>query len=62
MDGQFSLVANVRHLSTGYISHQFHFVFDDLFDTFIHKKDNDSTIEMICSDLFNINRYCYAEE
>ena len=32
-DEHSTLVANVRHLSTNYISPQFHVVFDDLFET-----------------------------
>ena len=38
-DDHSSLVKNVRNLSTGYISPQFHLVFDDLFETFIRTKD-----------------------
>jgi hypothetical protein len=32
-DQHSSLVPNVRHLTTGFVSHQFHVMFDDLFDT-----------------------------
>ena len=45
------LVANVQYLSTGYISLQFHLVFDDLFEEVIFQGDNDSTIEAICSEI-----------
>ena len=45
------LVANVQYLSTGYISLQFHLVFDDLFEEVICQGDNDSTIEAICSEI-----------
>ena len=34
-DEHLSLVANVCHLSTGYISPQFYVIFDDLFETVI---------------------------
>ena len=56
------LVANVRHLSTGHISPQFHLVFDDLFETVFHEGDNDVVIDAICNDLFEFNRDWYAEE
>jgi hypothetical protein len=32
-DEHSSMVANVQHLTTGYISSQFHVVFDNLFET-----------------------------
>ena len=34
----YSLVANLRNFSTGYISPQFHWLFNDLFDTVICTK------------------------
>ena len=55
-------MANVKHISTGYISPRFYLVFDYLFEAFIQQGDNNSTIEAICSDLFYINQYWYAEE
>ena len=39
-DEHSSLVENVCNLSTGYISTRFHLVFDDLFKTDIHTKDD----------------------
>ena len=39
-DDHSSLVANVNNLITGYISPQFHLVFDDLFETVICTKDD----------------------
>ena len=56
------LVANVRHLSTGHISPQFHLVFDDLFETVFHEGDNDVVIDAICNDLFEFNQDWYAKE
>ena len=56
------LVANVRNLDTGYISPQFHLVFDDLFETVICHGENDSVIDATYSNLFEINRDWYAEE
>ena len=61
-DEHSSLVANVRHLSTGYVSPQFHVVFDDLFETVIRSGDNDAVIDSICDGLFNRNRELYVED
>ena len=61
-DEHSSLVANVQYLSTGYISLQFHLVFYDLYEMFIHQWDNKCTIEAIRSDIFDINQYLYAKE
>jgi hypothetical protein len=57
-DKHSSLVANVRHLSTNFISPQFHVVFHDLFET-VNRIGVD---ESICQDLFQLNRKLYAEE
>ena len=56
-----SLVDDVKNLSTGYISPYYHLVDDDLFETVICKVDNDSTLEAIYSDIFDINRYWYTK-
>ncbi len=45
-------MANVRHLSTGYVSPQFHVVFDDLFETVVCIGDNDAVNNSICDGLF----------
>jgi hypothetical protein len=55
-------VANVRHLSTGYVAPQFYVVFDDLFETVICNGDNDAVINSICDGLFNQNRELYIED
>ena len=52
----------MQHLSTGYISPQFQLVFNDLFKTFVLQGDYDSKIEVICSDLSNINQCFCAKE
>ena len=57
-----SLVANVPNLSTGYISPKFHLVFDELFETFIRTKDDESVFNNIDNDLLKLNRYWYAED
>ena len=51
---------NVSNLSTGYISPQFHFVFDDLFQMVIFTRDDDSVFNAICNDIFELNRDWYA--
>ena len=45
-------MATIRHLSTGYISPQFHLFFDDLFETFIRTRDDDSVFNAILNDTF----------
>ena len=37
-------------------------VFDDLFETVLLQGYNDSTVEAICSDIFDINIYWYGKE
>jgi len=61
-DKHSSLVANVCNLRTGYISPQFHLVFDDLFETVIYTADDDIVFDAICNDLFELNRDWYAED
>jgi hypothetical protein len=61
-DEHSSLVANVRHLSTNFISSQFHVVFDDLFETVNRTGVDEPVVESICQDFFQLNRKLYAEE
>jgi hypothetical protein len=61
-DKNSSLVANVRHLTTGYISPQFHVVFDDLFETVNCTGVDDQVVESICNELFRRNRELYTED
>jgi hypothetical protein len=61
-DKHSSLVANVRRLSTNFISPQFHVVFDDLFKTVNRIGVDEPVIESICQDLFQLNSELYAEE
>ncbi len=56
------MVANVRHLTTGYISPQFHVVFDNLFETVNRTGADDQVVEPICNILFQRNRELYAED
>jgi hypothetical protein len=61
-DEHSSMVANVRHLTTGYISPQFHVIFDDLFETVNRTSVDDQVVESICNGLFQRNRELYAED
>eukprot|EP00804_Cyclotella_cryptica_P014513 CCRYP_004809-RB/>CCRYP_004809-RB protein AED:0.52 eAED:0.36 QI:0/0/0/1/0/0/2/0/183 len=51
-DGHSSLVANVCHLATGFVSPQYHVVFDDLLQTVFSSGDNDALVNSICNNLF----------
>jgi hypothetical protein len=57
-----SMVANVCHLTTGYISPQFHVIFNDLFETVNHTGVDDRVLESISNGLFQRNRELYAED
>ncbi len=61
-DKHFSLVANVRRLSTNFISPQFHVVFDDLFETVNRTGVDEPVVESICQDFFQLNKEFYAKE
>jgi hypothetical protein len=61
-DKHYSLVANVLQLLTNFISPQFHFVFDDLFETVNRTGVDEPVVESICQDLFQLNRELYSEE
>ena len=61
-DEHYSLVGNVRNLSTGYISPQFHLVFDDLFETVTRTEYYVNVLNSICNDLFELNMDWYAED
>ena len=60
-DDNSSIVENVIHFSTGYISSQFHLVFDDLFETFICTRDYESVFNSIYNYLFESNRDWYVK-
>ncbi len=62
LDEHSSMVAIVRHLTTGYISPQFHVVFDDLFETVNCTGVDDSVVESICNGFFQHNQELYAED
>ena len=57
-----STVALVRNLHTGHISHQYHVVFDDKFETIFNNGKSDEEIDKTCEKLFDGNKECYLEE
>ena len=57
-----STVALVRNLHTGYVSPQYHVVFDDKFETVFHDGKSTDELDAICDGLFVNNRDCYVEE
>jgi len=61
-DEHSSLVANVQHLTTGYISPQFHVIFDDLFERVNCIGVDDRVVESTCNGLIQRNRELYAED
>ena len=62
-DEHSSLVANVRHLATGYVSPQYHCVFDDLFETvYAAKAENWTLYDALSNLLWDSDRDQYAEE
>ena len=59
-DEHSSLVANVWHLKTGYVSPQYHVVFDNLFETVFSSGANNALIDSICKNLYGTNCKVYA--
>ncbi len=51
-DVHFTLVANICHLSTSYMSPQYHLFFDDLSET-VFGTGNDALLDYICNQLFD---------
>jgi hypothetical protein len=58
----FSLVANVRHLGTGYVSHQYHVVFNDLFETVFSSGSDNALVDSICENLYGTSCEIYATD
>ncbi len=57
-----SLVATVRHLTTGHVSPQFHVVFDDHFYTVYGDGTNDAYTNAICTQLWDSSRELYVHD
>ncbi len=61
-DERSSLLANVQHMSTNFISPQFHVVFDDLFKTVNHTGIDEPVVKAICQGLSQHKRELYADK
>eukprot|EP00956_Cyclotella_meneghiniana_P015936 scaffold24808_cov102-Cyclotella_meneghiniana.AAC.1 len=57
-----STVALVRNLHTGYVSPQYHVVFDDNFQTVFNDGKTSEEVDKICNQLFVESRDCYVQE
>ncbi|KAL7474381.1 hypothetical protein ACHAW6_000356 [Cyclotella cf. meneghiniana] len=57
-----STVALVRNLQTGYVSPQYHVVFDDKFETVFSNGKTSDELDKICNKLFVNSCEYYAEE
>ena len=62
LDEHSSLVANVRHLGTGYVSPQYHVVFDDLFETGFSSGADNALVDFICENLYGTSCEVYATD
>jgi hypothetical protein len=61
-DEHSSLVANIRHLKTGYVSPQYHVVYDDLFQTVFSAGPNTELVDAMCEELFTTSCELYATD
>jgi hypothetical protein len=57
-----STVALVRNLHTGYVSPQYHVVFDDKFETVFNDGKTSAELDKICAELFITSREYYVED
>ena len=62
LDEHSSLVANVRHLKTGFISPQYHVVYDDFFKSVFSSGPDDAVVDAICKDLYGSSCKVYATD
>ncbi len=62
LDEHSSLIANIWHLKTSYVSPQFHVVFDDLFKTVFSSGADDALVDFICKNLYRTNCEIYATD
>ena len=56
------LVALVRHLGTGYVSPQYHVVFDDLYESVFSSGVDDELVNAICENLYGTSCEIYATD
>ncbi len=57
-----SLVANIWHLKTGYVSPQYHVVYDDLFQTVFSVGPNTELDVAMCDKFFTTSCEVYATD
>ncbi len=62
LDKHSPLVAMVIHLGTGYLSPQYHVVFDDLFETVFSSGSNNVLVDSICENLYGTICEIYAND
>jgi hypothetical protein len=55
-------VANIRHLKTGYVSPQYHVVYNDLFQTVFSAGPNTELVDAMCEELFTTSCEVYATD
>ena len=60
LDEHSSLVANIWHLKTGYVSRQYHVVFENLFKTVFNSGANNALIGSICKNIYGTSCKIYA--
>jgi hypothetical protein len=61
-DKHSSLVANIRHLRMGFVSPQYHVVFDDLFKTVFSSGTDNVLVNSICDNLYRTSCEIYATD
>ncbi len=57
-----SLVANIRHLKTVFVSPQYHVVFDNLFETVFSSGANNALVDSSCKSLYGTSCKIYATD
>jgi hypothetical protein len=62
LDEHSSLVANIRHLKTGFVSPQYHVVFDDCLETVFSSGADDVLVDSICENLYGTSCEIYATD
>ena len=57
-----STVTLMRNLHMGYVSLQYHCVFDDKFKRVFHDGKSSEELDSICDELFGNSHDCYVKE
>ncbi len=61
-DEHSSLVANIWHLKMGYVSPQYHVVFNDLFETVFSSSADNTLVDSICENLYGTSCEIYLTD